>query len=121
MASKITINGSYVVTNTLTATTVSENLGGTLTMNGSLYNNAALLVTSSWQQISQNQNKDFRSGVFSNNDFTSSIRLAIGSTGSFFVLWPQDSAMVGFSGSTTIWAQTNSGSALMDYTVVSLN
>jgi hypothetical protein len=120
MSQKVTINGSYTLNNN--GNTVNVNLTNTISPSGSLFNASSMVVaTGSWQVVDQNKNLDFRTGVFSNEDFSSSIRLAVGSTGSFQTLWPQDSSTVNGSGSSTIWAQAIGSASLLTYMVVSLN
>jgi hypothetical protein len=71
--------------------------------------------------VDQNKNIDLRSGVFTNNDISASIKLAITNTGSFQILLPGDSSMLNFSGSTPLFVATISGSASLSYTLVSMN
>ncbi len=121
MAQKTTINGSYSLTNN--SDTVNVNLNSTITTTGSLFVKSTMITnTGSWQTIDQNKNNDFRSGVFGNEDFTSSIKLALGNTASIAsILQPQDTVVLAYSGSTTLYCQSISGTPLLSYTAISLN
>jgi hypothetical protein len=118
MSQKISINGSLTVYNNGNTISIPTTLA--LTTSSSIYVASVANITSSWQVIDQNNNKDFRLGIFENTDLTQSIRVAIGNTGSYTQLWVNDLAILPFSGSPLIYAQTVTGTAQLAYTLVSM-
>jgi len=100
-------------------------LNGTIATSGSNYASIiANIPTGSWTTLQSGSNVDFRTGVFSNNDLTSSIYIAIGNTGATSsILQPDDSCILTYSGSIPIYARTvgTNSPASLGYTLVSFN
>ena len=117
MSNRVSIQGAF----TLNGNAIQQSLTNTVTTSGSLYQNSTQPVTSSWQVLSQNKNNDFYIGAFTNNDATASIKLGVGGTGSYTVLWPGFTNLLSYSGSTTLYASATSGSPLLTYVAVGLN
>ena len=120
MSQKITTGGSFTVNNNGNVLTLPTTYA--ITTSGSLYASSVMNVTSStWQAIDQNKNVDFFVGVFANESTSSYLNLAIGNTGSYTVLWPNQLNILSFSGSTNLWVRCPSGVSQLSYTAVSMN
>lgn len=105
MSQQTTISGRVVGNNNNVQTVVS--LQYILNSVGNNYVSTATPVpTGSWTPISQNNNTNFRFGYFTNLDISGSIKIAIGSTGSYASqLYPGDVAILTNSSSAQLWAQ----------------
>jgi hypothetical protein len=107
MSQTIQIRGQVSLSNSNLVTTINLTDTLTTTGNNSISNNANI-ATGSWQVLDQGSNGDFRIGYFANLDATSSIKIAIGSTGTASyaaMLLPGDIAIIPNSGSAVIYAQ----------------
>ena len=108
---------SLVNNNLKTVVSLSDNL--TTTGSNSLSNNANI-NTGSWQVLDQGSNGDFRYGYFSNLSLTSSIKIALNSTGSYSSwLQPGDVSVLANSGSAVLYAYASGSQspAILQYLI----
>ena len=119
MAQTYTLSGQLIVTNNNLRNIVTLQNNVTTTGSNSLANTMNV-PTGAWQTIDQQSNSDFRFGFFTNLDLTSSLKIAIGNTGSYAsLLLPGDNVILTNSGSASLYVQATGASspALMQYVV----
>lgn len=110
MSQQYTIQGQLTLTNNNVRTIVSLADSTTCTSSTALINNVSL-DTGSWVALNTGSNTTFRFGYFSNTNATSSVKIAVGSTGSnASILQPSDFCILTNNAAAQVYAYA-SGSA----------
>ncbi len=105
------ISGQIVLTNGSLRNIVSLQDITTTTSSNAIVNTVNV-ATGSWQVVDAGSNTNFRFGYFSNLDATSSLKIAVGSTGSYAsLLLPGDFAILTNSGSAVVYVQATGASS----------
>jgi hypothetical protein len=115
----INIGGQLTCVNGNIKTVISLTDSFTTTGSNSL-SNTANIVTSSWVTIDQGSDTNFRYGYFTNASTSSTIQVAVGSTGSYALfLQPGDIGILANSGSAVLYAYASGSQspALLGYFV----
>lgn len=96
--------------------TLGVTLNNSYTTTGSWIGQRVNVPTGSWTLLSTGSLHDVRTVFFSNNDFTSSVFVAINNTGSGYdVYWPQDTGNRNFNGPANIYVQASGSNPIVSF------